>query len=376
MAGLALLLLNSCVKNEFQVDFAFSPDVWGNYTVDYYASSDKTGMWMQTTVPLQQGKYTLRGVTRHPTVVYVSRGAGSMPEVVLYATRGDRLVLSGESSDPLEWRLEKGNSTSRELTDWRLANVKALRSAIPDSVNAAVGRLVRSAPDSRATAIILLTYYDRRADADGFAYLWNALQPKAEREKMAEACGVADLAGDAAYSPKGGDGDVRRAGSNVLLRSMVVAVPGGKRRLLSTASKDASIFYFGRNGAAGRDADIDTLRALGRQWGDSARRLIVSVGLETDSVGWINALRFDSLRLVAHAWMPLAQADTRLRTLGVEGPGWWIVADSTGRTLYSGRQASRAAQAFRTLMRRSAPRKDSIGGKANATGKDTIKGKG
>lgn len=348
LALAAMLATGSCVKNEFELDFAFSPDVWGNYVVTYYASNSKTGMWMESTVPLHDGKYKLHGVTRYPTVVYVSRGREAA--VVLYAEHGDHLVLGGSSPDPLEWTLEKGNKISRRLCDWRVANAKTLRAAVADSVNAAVKREVLAAPDSPASSIILLTYYDRRADERGFAYLWNALRSGAKRNEMARLCGSTDLVGDAIYTPVG-DGDLRRSGSGALLRSIVVPVAGGRRQLLATSGHGASILYFGRNGMAGRERDIDTLRSLARQWGDSASRLIVSVSLDPDSTAWLNSMRSDSLSKAVHAWMPLGQADERLRLLGVGGAGWWLVTDSLGRPSYSGREAVAASKAMRALMR-------------------------
>lgn len=350
LAVMAMLVLGSCVKNEFTLDFAFSPDVYGNYTVTYYASNSKTGMWMEQTVPLHEGKYTLHGITRYPTIIYVSRGKA--PEVVLYAEHGDRLVLGGVSSDPLSWTMTKGNKMSQRLCDWRLANEKTLRKAIPDSINAAVKREVLANPDEAASAIILMTYYDRRTDDRGFAYLWNALRSGAKREEMAKLCGCVDLVGDGVYTHLQ-EGNLRRSGSGALLRSVVVPVAGGKRELLTTSGKGASLFYFGRIGLVGRDKDIETLRSLSRQWTDSASRLIVSVSLDADSTTWLSNIRGDSLRCAVNAWMPLGQADERLRLLGIGGAGWWHVTDSTGRATYSGRDAKAATKAFCTLMRHS-----------------------
>ncbi len=349
LAVAAMLVLGSCVKNEFTLDFAFSSDVWGNYTVTYYASNSKTGMWMESTVPLHEGKYTLHGITRYPTVIYISRGRGD--DVVLYAEHGDRLVLGGSNSDPLEWTLEKGNKTSQRLCDWRLANVGTLRIGIPDSINAAVRREVLANPDEPASAIILMTYYDRRFDDRGFAYLWNALRKGADRDGIAKLCGCVDLVGNGVYTSLS-DGNLRRSGSGALLRSVVVPVAGGRRQQLATTGKGASIFYFGRTGLWGRDKDIDTLRSLSRQWSDSASRLIVSVSMDADSTTWLSTIRGDSLRRAVNAWMPLGQADERLRLLGIGGAGWWHVTDSTGRATYSGRDAAAASGAFRSLMRR------------------------
>lgn len=344
MAG----VLASCVKNEFTVEFAFQKEVWGNYYVYYYASDKRTGMWLETTAPLHDGKYTLKGVTRMPTLVYVCRRQGGLPDAVFYAERGDRFVVSGKSADPADWKLDKGNKISEQLMEWHAENGKTLSAENPDSINAAVKRLVLADPESKVATIALMTYYDRRLDPRGFSYLWNALAPDARPDELTDLVGATDLAGTAVYRADA-SGRLHMDAAREL-KSIAFPVPGGIRRNFRTTDKDASIFFFGRNGLQERSISVDTLRRLSKAFPDSASRLIAYISLEGDSLSWIYPMQSDSLRNVANGWMPLAETDPRVRALGIVRIPWWIVTDSKGRITYSGDRPDKAAAGFRKLM--------------------------
>ncbi len=348
----ALMLLTAgCAKNEFTLEFQSSEEAWANFEVFYYASDKRTGMWIEASAPVHDGHFELKGITRNPTLVYITSRAGQPVEVVLYVERGDRIVLSGTGASILDWRVEKGNKVSKQLSQWRLDHLSTLRGGNADSINAAVSREVKANPDLKSSAIILATYYNRSRDPGQFATLWNSLAGEARSPALAELTGLPDLSSDNAYTAISAH-DVRRAGSNAALRSIVLHTPGGKRVKAATGAYPASLFYFGRVGTPEHEACLDTIRALLRQWPDSASRLIADISLEADSLSWLYPLRRDSLKTVVHGWMPLGEADSRLRKLGVARTPWWIVTDSAGRQLYGGPDPEKASATFRKSMRK------------------------
>lgn len=350
LLALLILLTTGCVKNEFTVEFSAPKDVWANFEVFYYASDKRTGVWLEAAAPLQDGRFELKGITRNPTLVYITSRASGPVEVVLYVERGDKMVLSGTTSSILEWKLDKGNKISNHISDWRLANVNTLRGGNADSINAAVRREVKANPDLKSSVIILATYYDRARNPGEFATLWNSLDADARTPALTDLLGLPDLASDNAYIPLSED-NIRRAGINTRLRSMVIHTPGGRRVQVRTGDYPASIFYFNRAGTTEHHTNLDTLRSLLRSWPDSTSRLIADISLEADSLSWIYPLRSDSLHKVVHGWMPLGETDTRLRRLGVARAPWWIVTDSTGHQLYAGPSAPKASETFRKAMR-------------------------
>ncbi len=344
-----MLLTAGCVKNEFSLEFRAPKDLWANFQVFHYASDKRTGMWLESSAPLHDGHFEMKGATRNPTLVYITSRAGQPVEVVLYAERGDEFVLSGTSPSVLEWKLNKGNKVSRRISDWRLENVSTLRKALGDSINSAVAREVKAHPDMKSSAIILAVYYDRSLDPEGFTSLWNSLDTDARPRELTDLLGLADLTSDNAFLSSGKG--VRRTGAGVKLRSLVLHTPGGRRVGVATKDYPASAFYFSRVGTAEHQTSLDTLRSLLRQWPDSTSRMIADISLETDSLSWLYPLRNDSLKGVVHAWMPLGEADTRLRTLGVARTPWWIITDRSGRQLYAGPSPAQASITFRKAMK-------------------------
>lgn len=349
VAAAAAVLGSGCTENRFKVSVSLPKDVWGNYQICYYASDPRQGLWLETTAPIHDGHYEMEGVTRYPTLVWISPGSNKPAEVVLYAERGDRIELEGADRDMLTWRVVKGNDISHQLSEWRVSNARTLAVAFPDSVNAAVARAVHDAPDLRSSALLLLIYYNRLADPEGFRTLWNSLGRDADRAEMAVLAGMADVADETVFGHSAGD-RLTANGAGGRLVSIEVPVAGGGRSVMRTSDVPASVIYFNRNSDTGRAAAIDTLRSLARAYGDSARRNIAVLSLEPDSLVWLFPNRTDSLRGVLRGWMPRGETDPRLRALGVPGTPWWIVTDSTGHRLYSGPDPSPASRTFRQAM--------------------------
>lgn len=335
---LLLLLFSSCGKNRFEVSFTLGPDVNANYRLTFHAASSRQSMIVETVAAVAKGKARLTCPASRPTVVFIFQGNNTAPAALFWARRGDDIKITGSSPDPLTWKIG-GNKINDALTEWRLASADDLRTADPARINAAVERLVRKEPDSDLAPLLLLTYYSRRDDENGFLTLWN-LTDEDKRTEMSEAVGRADLL---ATSPAPAP-DLRQLTLHTLAE--------GADTLYPTRAK-ATIFYFWSPGCDDRFAAVDTLKALSRAFPDSSRRLIADICLEPDSGAWVRSTLRDSIRGgISRGWLPAGLASEEAIAMAVPRPAFFIVADKSGRQTFRGHDAAKAAAAFRSLLKK------------------------
>lgn len=331
-----MALLSACARNEFSLEFSLPSDAGSSFRVVYHASNSKGGLVVETVAALQNGRGVLKCITRYPAVVFISSSPGSQP-LAVYATKGDRIKISGDSRDALSWAVE-GNEVNEAWTQWRRDNAATLQKRDPDEVNAAVARYVEANPGSQLSTLLLATTFSRRADESLYARLRGMLTGKALDRRLLDACSQCDNIHILPSAPA-------RIGA---LRLHTLT---GKARLLRPDSARASILYFWVTGAEGRPIAIDSLKALSAAYPDSSARNIADISLDPDSVNWASPLKYDSLRHTVRAWMPRGTADPRLMRMGVARVPFLIVTDSCGRQIYRGDDISDATVAFRSLMK-------------------------
>ena len=330
----------SCSKNEFKLEFDLDSSVSGNYRIVYYASDKRTGFMMETIAPVEKGKCETRCITRNPTLVYVFMSGSQMPSALIYAERGDKIRISGKDRNPALWSIG-GNGLNEEWSRWRNDNARAIMSGDAAVINAAVAAYVKAHPDSELSALMMLTDFDRRADENRFAALWNSLGENARTEKTAGLAGRGDRpdAAKASLAQKAG-----RIRLHAIGDSLVELDPG---------MFAATLMYFMRNEDASVAVDMDTLRSLSRLDEEGKNGRISVISFETDSLAWLSRIRADSNMLNAlHAWMPFGEASETAMGLGVTRTPFFIVADRKGRQVYRGDDGKRASVEFRRLMRK------------------------
>ncbi len=342
------VLLSGCLKNEFKIVISLPGDVNSTYRVSYYGSSKKEGLAVEAAIAVAGGKGEMKGFTRNPTVVSLYSGPSALPACVIYAERGDEIKLTGKDSDPLGWEV-KGNKIDSKLTEWRLANRKILESAVSQSagdtessrraLNAAIGKFVEENKESVASLILLGIYYDASIDAGGFKKYLGMLDKSGVLEDYPELIVRQDMLTmteivDAADGKKFNDLVVKSQWRNIdTLR-------------LRTGKKPMLIYFWQRMDPT-RDADIDSLRSVIKWRGDSASMPVADICLDTDSTGWVNAMRNDSLKNILRAWAPRGIADPDLMEIGVAGSPWWIVTGADGKLVYAGGDGKTALLKFR-----------------------------
>lgn len=330
----------ACIRNEVHVSFTLTGVGQEAFRIDYYASDNKKGWLIEEFVNVQKGAGSTILRTVNPTLVYLSRMSDNGPMAVFYASRGDDIKITGNSTDPLTWKIS-GNEVSDELTSWRLSVSEALLLCRKDpakgksKVNALVAKYVKANPSNPAAAIILYCYYDRRGDERGFDSLTRLLKDKAAEPRWSTIVSRADMISDAPAPD--------RMPSRILLKT-----PAGCDTL--SAGKAPMFIYFNHSGSKRYDKDIDVLRALSRDFKDSSSRIICDISFDKDSSSRVYRIRRDSLRNTIRAWMPLGISDSTARALGVRRAPFIIVADKKGSSRYRGADINLADSLFRSLM--------------------------
>lgn len=333
-------LLTGCVKNEVQLSFDLPGVTQETLRLSYYASDSKKGWLTEEYVNVQQGKATATLRTVNPTLVFLSPTSGNAPVVVFYAERGDEIAISGSGNDPLFYKIS-GNDITDDLTAWRLSATKALATALSDpvagaaEVNKLVTGYVKKNPENPASMLLLLCYYDRRADEKGFAQTRKLLKGEALEPVWSQLVSRADMVDDTTPAPK--------------LPASILLNTGNGCDTLHTGRQPALLYF---HASKPDDEVLKSLRKMSDEYGDSASRIISDISFEPDSSNRVFTMRNDSLRKVVRAWMPLGTSDSTAHQLGVRRVPYLIVSDRKGTVRYRGDDMKQAEATFRSLLKK------------------------
>lgn len=328
------MFFTSCVKNEFTLDFSFSEKTNENFPLIYYASDPEKGWIVESVATIADGRGEFKGITRNPCIVYVFHGS-QWPVTFLYADRGEKIRISGSASNPAEWSID-GNDINRGLTEWRLKNARILTDRRPglssrsEEINKAVAEFVKKNPSDPVSTLLLLEYYDRDADSDGFLACYKLLKGEAAEARWRDVAARADVLAkpEATSFPK------------------QLVLTGLNKKDTFTLGEKPMLLYFAGLGDKDRKEAVGRLKELARQHPDSSARVIAHVIFEPDSMRRWLAARNDSLKNVAEEWVPLGLADERMRELGVVRTPYVIVTDKKGKIKYRGGDLETAAKNF------------------------------
>lgn len=340
---LSLLLtvfLTGCLKNQFTVELSLGKNINLTYNTLHYASDSKKGWIVEGALQVVEGKATLPMPTRNPTIVYIFNGSKA-PATFFYAERGDKITITGNSQNPLEWQIS-GNKINEQLTEWRKANASVLKRVQPGSgqdssaINRVVEKYVNANSDSPAATLILLEYYDRRADEEGFRKCLAKLHGDAKEGKWMDVVSRSDML------------DIT---DNNSIPPMLVLNTVATGCDTIKFGKVPVLLHFNRSSHPEYREYIRQLRQTVTESGDSSSRVIVNVSIEPDSMmRWQNA-RSDSLRNVVQGWTPMGISDSQLHTLGITRVPYLIVVDNNGKVVYRGDDMTRAAELFKQQLK-------------------------
>ncbi|MDE7403319.1 MAG: hypothetical protein K2M87_07910 [Muribaculaceae bacterium] len=341
IAGLvaALLMLigvSSCSKPQFYVEFSVQDSGNPVCVLAYYASDKKQGWNVEQASSLLDGKAFVECATVNPTLVWIEISKGSMPPILVYAERGDKISISGTGSNPSTWNA-KGNKITEQISQWRIGNQSALKAAISgktEALNQAVAKFAKANPDNPVSFLLLGVYYDRSSDEVGFRKIYNLLSADAKSGKWQDLLARADF-------------QEVPSGSDKIPQSIVVnTIATGCDTIKS--GKAPILFLFTRVRMDNYHPLIKQMRDLRKEYPDSNKRLIAEISLESDSATRWQPLRRDSLSGVVRGWMPLGPSDPTVRALGVGEVPYIIVADSKGKVKYRGTDIDKGIEVYKS----------------------------
>lgn len=336
---LMALMLGSCVKNEFKVDFEFPKDHIGNYLMTYYAWDSRGGRWIEHTASIQEGMASADCITRLPTLIYVSDASQPGNSMIIYAERGDQIKVTGEGKDMGAWSVT-GNKLSERWSEWRKKayQKKDDRKAFEKCIE----EYVKDNPKDEMSAILLLTEWNRRENPEGFVRLWNTVAKGARGQQLIEMCGATDLLG--VQFTTTADGNLEYA-KDAKIKSLTLRSRDNGTDTLKF--NKASILYFYTENNSSRHEAVDSLKALAKAYSDSSKRVVADIYMDSDSMTWVNAIRRDSLKGVVRAWQPRGIAEGDMVKMGVTRLPWFIVKDKTAKEIYAGDDLKKAMAEFR-----------------------------
>lgn len=327
------------MKNEFNVEFEFPKDHIGNYLMTYYAWDKRGGRWIEHTASIQEGGAGAKGVTRLPTLVYISDASSPSNSIAVYVERGDVIKVSGEGKDMANWTVS-GNKLSERWSDWR-------KSAYPEkndskAFSKKIEDYVRKNPKDELSAILLLTEWNRREDPEGFVKLWNSVDKGVRSNQLVEMCGVTDLLGVEFITTA--DGNLEYVKDSKMKELALRSRDNGMDTL--KFNKPTILYFFSENNNERREVR-DSLKVLLKAYPDSSKRVIADIYMDSDSVTWCNAIRRDSLEGVVRAWQPRGVAEEDMVRIGVTRLPWFVVKDRNAKETYAGSDLKEAMAAFR-----------------------------
>ena len=340
-AWLSLLVLvatASCVKNEFNVEVTLPADVNNTYLTLYYASNSKMGMYMEGVISVEKGKGQMRGVTRNPLIVYIFNGRKA-PATFFYAERGDRIEITGDGSDPLGWQIG-GNDINKSLSEWRSQNLTVLKKSNPsahsgmEAVNKAVAAYVTKNPGDPVSTLLMLEYYDRSVDEDGFRRTWSLLKSDAADGKWRELVARADMLEDSSKPVVPGQWIIKRAG-------------GGRDTI--AFGEGPVLLHFNIFDDLSFSPNTEKLKGMAQNRELSQGAWMANVMLDADSLVALQAISRDSTVAVRTEWVPLGLSDKNVQRLGIRKVPYIIVVDKSKKTVYSGSDIDEALKEFEKL---------------------------
>ena len=334
-----MLILTGCTKSDFFLEFKLGKEVTENYNVTYYASDSKGGITVQAVASVRDGQCELRGITKNPTLVYITSRKSLYP-LVLIAEKGKHIEIQGEKGDPLEWEVME-NKINEQLTEWRKENIKSLQSKAVDSVNNAVKIYVEENANNPVAFILLQCYYTQSENEREYVDLLGSLKEDAKNEEWIKLIGRADYLYDYPSYP-------------ARLESMILRSTKESADTLMIDDKNPVFLLFWQGGSFGgsKQAITDSIKKLVKEIPDSSR-LVADICMDLDSAAWRNSIRRDSLDKVKRFWVPMGMADPTMKKLKVNSIPYYIVFDKKGNQIYRGTELEEAMKEYRKMVKKS-----------------------
>lgn len=318
-------MLGACTKARFTVSVDLTGESQGVCRFVYYASDSKRGFVQEAVMPIDKGHGEMQCPTARPTLVWVYTN-DYQPSTCFYAERGDKITIKGDIAKPFEWVIG-GNDVNDDLSVWRKQNAKLLTNLDYKAINAAVAKYVKQNPDNEASAILLITVFERSKDEKLFDSLRKMLKGDAEELLGADIMTRNDMISDVP--------DVVKPLKALKIPRFMDEQPDSTAVQWFTVKPSAkrTLLYIWDVGRGEEYGALDSIHAMDAKPGELQT---VDLCVTTDSLQWVHYMRNGAVGAQVRGWLPRGLVDPTAMALGVRSLPRFIVVDAKGKVLHSG----------------------------------------
>lgn len=299
----------------------------------FYEESEKGGQFRETVADIRAGKGNYRIPARNPVLVYLFSPSGKIPSAIFYASKGDKITVSGETTDIAKWDIT-GNETTDQLTRWRLDNQGAAGMREGDKLDDSIAKFVDKNPDSRAAAILLYVYFNRRDKEAQFLKLQSKLGKTVIDDKdLMRALSASDLI-------------TGLPDRNTVPSVIIKTGESGYADTLRLAKEKKTALLIFRDGSSTPETAIaaDSIKSLIK---NNKGKIVAEFFVESDSLSWRRHLRGDTIEGLKRFWLPVGLADSTAIAMRITRLPFFLVVDSASRQIYRGQDWKEAVKKFK-----------------------------
>lgn len=324
-AFMLLVILGSCSKNEFSISGRLTGAGNRTFTIIYTALSDKHDELVKQRVPCTDDAFTLLCATRYPTIAWVIGADGNLLHAI-YAEKGDEILINGTYASPLEWKIT-GNDATERYSKWTASNVALLTADNPKQVNDAIAKYVHANQDDTASALMLITFYHRNIDENGFDALWQELEISDDDKSRLLHTAMMEL------------GNAESSAAKLPVMPLTLRSRNDSTTTINPTAARATILYFWRR-TDGPHHGI--MRVLSSQPEDVQ---VADIFLDPDTIQWRYLTQTDTFSRRNAMWAFGGEMNINLKRLAIPSDPFIIVSNRNGKQLYRGVSPSDASAA-------------------------------
>lgn len=324
-------LLVSCESENFTIKGDFTDSGTQNVRVAYATNEGIVTEW----VTMNNNKFTFTGNSEDITVIYIFNHQKKMIAHVV-AKNGDKIELKGNIDEP--YRLQvSGNDASEQWYKFINENHEIFENEDSEEKDKAIENYISENPDNIVSALLFINDYSNLSDNNKNKKLLTLISSEARPESiMKNYYAIQSMQNDAASKEK--------------VQSMMLYSEKDTIVSYSPFRQSYNIIYFWNPDDKSRREDVKKLKDYTENF-SSKRLLVLDVNLDNDTIKWKNIIRGDSVKNWTRYWAVGGIVNTSLRRLKITSTPYYIVSDSNGVKVYSGKSFNDAINTINTKLK-------------------------
>ena len=285
-------------------------------------------------VAAREGSFEMKGNSEEPTLVDIVANDGRIIARVL-VKNGETIKCSLNRRAPWEIEME-GNDADERWAAFIRDNSDAFRSDDAEPLNQLIEKYVAEHPDDIVSTLLTVTAYRTAGREKEAAALLGSIAEEARPAAitdpfyslMARYVAATDSLGDIRF---------------YLHRDSFPVIRPSEAELTLVVLSES------QNGVRRPDSVIDFLRSIRKAHKDT-RLQIADLSVDVDTFTWRRTINTDSATWL-QGWAQGGILNEGLQYVAVDQLPFFIVADSTGRSLYAGSEATAAADTVKIRLK-------------------------